>query len=362
MTETPATTVYFASRPRLRVNGEQLPDLGEGLLRTLFVEETTLGLFRCEASFRNTGNSSAQEGYLLFDRRTLDFGKTFSVEFGHPGDEGPVFSGRISGLEASYLPDGQAELLILAEDGFQELRAERRTRTFEKTTDAKVIKQVASQNNLTHRVDVDGPTHRLVAQVNQTDLAFLRERAAAVGADLWFDDRTLYAQTRARRNHGNLTLAYGGRLLEFTVLADLAHQRTSLRITGWDVGEKATIDVEATASTVQAELHGGHSGSALLPATRTERLAGVVPLSRQEAQSLAETRYRARARGFVRGQGVADGSPALRVGTTVTLEEIGPLFDGPYYVTMARHSFDTFNGYRTTFHVERPWIGPGSGG
>ena len=360
MAEQPAPTVYYGSRPRLRVDGELISELGENLLRTLFVEESTLGLFRCEASFQNTGTSGGRDGYLLFDRRKLDFGKTFAVEFGSPGDSGPIFSGRISGLEAAYLPNGQAELLVLAEDGFQDLRTERRTRTFEDKDDADILRKVASDNKLKDQVDVKGPKHRLVAQVNQTDLAFLRERAAAVDADLWLDNGTLYAQTRTRRDHGSLTLAYGGRLLEFGVLADLAHQRTGLRITGWDVSQKEAIDVEATVSVMQAEVRPGRSGSALLPAVRTERLASAVPLSPDEARSLAETRYQRRARSFVRGQGVADGTPKLRVGTTVTLTDLGPLFEGAYYVTLARHSFDPINGYRTTFHVERPWIGPGS--
>lgn len=355
-----APTVYYASRPRLRLDGELMQELGDSLLQSLFVEESTVGLFRCEASFVNWGPKDGQVGYLFFDRRTLDFGKTLAVEFGPPEESGPIFAGRISGLEANFPSGRPPEFLVLAEDRFQDLRMERRTRTFEDMTDADVIRQVASHHGLTAQVDVDGPTHRLLAQLNQSDLAFLRERAAARDAELWLDNRTLYVQARSRRNHGAITFTYGGDLLEFSVLADLAHQRTAVRVSGWDVAAKEAIDADAGSSVIQAELGGRQSGSSLLQAAlapHTERVALDVPLSQAEARSLAEARYRARARGFVRGQGTVDGNPRLRVGTTVELRNVGPLFDGPYYVTLTRHSFDLVHGYRTAFHVERPGIG-----
>ena len=46
-----ARSAYYASRPRIRIDGRLIADLGESLLQTLVVEESTLGLFRCEASF-----------------------------------------------------------------------------------------------------------------------------------------------------------------------------------------------------------------------------------------------------------------------------------------------------------------------
>ena len=39
---------------------------------------------------------------------------------------------------------------------------------------------------------VDGPRYDVVQQLNQSDLAFLRERARLVQAELWCDGRTLH--------------------------------------------------------------------------------------------------------------------------------------------------------------------------
>lgn len=355
----PSLPGYYAARPRITVADRFEQALGDGFLTSLLVEETVLGLFRCEAQFSNWGPEQGKT-FLFFDRALLDFGKRFAVELGPPDRSKRVFHGRIMALEAHYPSESPPEITVLAEDRFQDLRMERRTRSFEDRTDAEIIQQIAAQHGLTAQVDLDGPTYPVITQVNQSDLAFLRERVAAVDGELWIEEDTLHAQARTRRNSGAITLQYGANLLEFSVLADLAHQRTSVRVSGWDVANKQGIDVTATASVISAEVNGDQSGSAILATALTERherIVSAVPLSRAEAQSVAEARYRERARRFVRGAGVVDGEPALRVGATVNLTDLGPLFSGNYYVTLVRHTFDLQHGYRTRFEAERAGLG-----
>jgi phage protein D len=351
---------FYAARPTISVERRARAELGDSQLLSLLVEETTLGLFRCEARFLNWGPKDDAVGFLHFGLDVVDFGKEFAVEMGPPGESRRVFEGRITGFEAQYPHERAPELTVLAEDRFQDLRMERRTRAFTDVSDADVIRRIAGPHGLAAQVDLDGPTHRVLTQVNQSDLAFLRERAAAVDAELWVEGRTLHAQARARRDAGRVSLTYGKNLLEFSVLADLAHQRSAVQVTGWDVGGKQAIEVEADEKSISAELGGGRGGSAVLARAftrRTERVATAVPLSREEARALAEARYKARARGFLRGTGIADGEAGIRVGTTVELAGAGKLFDGKYYVSVCRHTFDLRYGYRTTFEVERPGLG-----
>lgn len=350
---------YFAARPSIRIDGQIQPTFGDELLQSLLVEETTAGLFRCEARFENWGPTGNGQGLLLFDGSVLHFGKVFAVEFGPSGDSNAVFAGRISGIEAHYPAARPPELTILAEDRFQDLRLTRRTRSFENVSDSDVIRTIAGDHGLTPQIDVDGPTYRVLAQVNQSDLAFLRERAAAIDAELWVDGNTLYAQLRSRRSAGTTKFTYGRNLLEFSVLADLADQRSSVRVSGWDVGGKEAIDEEADEAAISPELHGGMSGGAVLDralAKHVERIVSAVPLSKDEARRMAQARYRERARRFVRGSGVVDGNVHIRVGATVELDGLGPWFDGSYYVTAARHTFDLRHGFRTAFEAERPGI------
>ncbi len=84
-------------------------------------------------------------------------------------------------------------------------------------------------------------------QVNQSDLAFLRSRARLIQAELWCDGQMLHMASRARRQGTTLKLVQGNDLLALRICADLAHQRSEVRITGYDVSARNAIDESAKA-------------------------------------------------------------------------------------------------------------------
>jgi uncharacterized protein len=355
MAAAPPPTGVRPSRPTISVGGQEVEALSQGLL-ALRVEETLQGIAQCELGVGNWGPVGDRVGFLYFDRRDVDFGKALAVSLG--GDT--LFSGRITGLEGDFPEGSPPTLTILAEDRLQDLRMTRRTRTFEDASDADVIRQLASDHGLTADVQLDGPTHRVVAQLDQSDLAFLRDRCRGLDAEVWVEDRTLKVRKRADRGRGTVEMGYGHELREFTVTADLAGQATTVTVSGWDVAGKQAVKESAAGSAVQAELQGGEGGDAILRsafAARTQTVAHTAPIASSEARARAEAMYRRRARGFVRGRGLAEANASLRVGTTVKLSGLGPLFDGEYYVTEVRHVFDPVLGSRTEFGAERPGLG-----
>jgi phage protein D len=342
------------ARPTIKVTGREDTSLTGGLLE-LRIDETAEGLYACEATFGNWGPRDGSTDFLYFDRRTLEFGNEFEVALGTE----TIFHGFVTALEGRF-PEGDApRICVLAEDRLQELRMTRRTRTFEDMSDAEVFSQVANQHGLQPDVDLNGPIHKVFAQLDQSDLAFLRERARANDTEVWVEGTSLKARPRARRNAGSVTLGYGNQLRELTVAADVAHQRTSVTVGGWNVVDKQALTSQATDEAVIGELKGGASGASVLSpfGDRKESVAHAVPLTADEARALAESLFRRRARRFLRGSGVAETSAALRVGAYVKLEGVGPLFNGEFYVTWIRHLFDGSLGLRTEFGVERPGIG-----
>jgi len=351
----PENAHISSARPTISVAARDDESLAAGLL-SLLVAEDTAGLYRCEATFGNWGLLDGGIGFLYFDRRTLDFGKAFQVKLGSD----VIFDGRITGLEAQF-PDHEApRLTVLAEDRFQDLRMTRRTRAFSDSSDGDVFRRIANDHGLSPRVDVNGPTHKVLTQVNQSDLAFMRERARAVDAEVWMEGSTLNARNRTGRGSGSLELTYGGNLREFSVIADLARQRTSVTVGGWDTGGKQGVKYEATDSVVQGELAGATSGASLLSSAlgdRKEAVAHTVPFTSEEAQAEAESYFKSMARRFVVGRGVAQTDSRLRVGGYTDLRNVGPLFEGRYYLSEVRHLFDGARGIRTFFTAERPGLG-----
>jgi phage protein D len=349
----------YGSRPVITIDGQTQTLLSDRLL-DLSVEETAAGLYRAEATFANFDQVGNSFGFLYFDRQLLDFGKPIKIQMGAGSAAGSVFNGRIMAIEGRFPHQRPPEILVMAEDRLQDLRMTRRTRTFDNMSDSDLFRQIASQQGLQANIDVSGPTHKVLAQVNESDLAFLRERARAVDAEVWVDDKQLNVVARSKRKFNDVILTYGQGLFEFSALADIAGQVSSFSVTGWDDSAKQAISYKATSSALGTDVNGDAGGSSILQQAlgqRDQQVVHALPFTSQEAQAAAEAHYRRTARRFVTGHGVADGDGRIQVATVLELKGLGPLFNGKYYVVAVRHLFDPTYGYRTWFEVERPGIG-----
>lgn len=355
---------YALSTPVFTVAGTLEGALARDLVR-LDVEETTAGLKHLHARFHARGpdpdGGSEEEILLYLDGRVLDFGRDIRVEIGPLGDQHLAFDGRISALAASY-DEGQApEVMIDAEDKLMDLRMTRRMRHYEFMTDADIAGAIAAEHGLGTDLDLDGPTHDRIQQWNMSDLAFLRERARLLQAEVWVADDTLHFKARDRRDGPEFTLIRGRDLVAAEVRADLAEQRTAVHVTGYDAAARGRIDEQAGVDAVDAEITGGRSGPAVLDEAFGERVSyrvREVPLVAAEAADWARAEQLRRSRRFLTLRGVTNGTPRMAVGCRLTLERLGAPFDGEgWYVTRVRQSWDLGSGHRTRFEAERAALG-----
>ncbi len=354
MTEQPIATVS----PVFTVGGDLVRELARDCIR-LEVGEGVEGLRTLRATFLATGVGAKgpQERLLHLDGRTIDLGSALKVALGADSEQRNVFEGTVSGLEL-LLGDGEPPLVVAhAEDALMRLRMTRRLRTYTETTDGELAEAVAREHGLQTDVSVDGPRYDVVQQLNQSDLAFLRERARLVQAELWCTGATLHLRTRATREATAVTLVLGRDLLSVRLAADLAHQRSEVVVTGYDAEQREVIDERAGAEVVEAEVSGGRAGVRLLTkalgpsATLRVREAA---LNAAEARAWARAEMLRRGRSFVRVTGTTNGTPDLMVGSRLTLRDVGAPFNGAgYYVTRIRHGFDLEHGFRTRFEAER---------
>ncbi|MEV5273394.1 phage late control D family protein [Streptomyces werraensis] len=356
---------FVASDPVFTVAGQRVPDLARDCL-ALSVEESTAGLRTLTAHFlavapRQRPNDDVVE-YL--DGRTLSFGSELSLSLGPPGNERVVFAGTVSALEVTFDEGDTPHVTVFAEDALMALRMTRRSRTYRQVSDADLTQRIAADHGLSADADATGPTYPLVQQVNESDLAFLRTRAQLLGAEVWATGRTLHFATRDRRPGPELRLAQGRDLLTVAVRADLAHQRSAVRVSGYDARSREQIDAGADGAVVTAEIPSGrHGPDVLLKAVgqRVDQCARMVPLTEAEGRAWASARMRERARRFVTAVGTSRGTPELTVGSRLTLTGVGSPFDGDgYYTTRVRHTFQRgASGLRSHFEAERATINAG---
>lgn len=355
-----------ATAPVFTVAGSVQGSLARDLLR-LDVEEDTAGLRTLRVHLLAVGGDrdqpSGEISYL--DGAILDFGTQVTVSIGPSGDERQIFSGLISALEAGFAEGEAPDVCVFAEDVLMKLRMTRRSKTHQQVSDADIAQSIGAAHGLSVDADADGPTYDVVQQFDQSDLAFLRERAARVQAEVWAQDQTLCFKTRSKRTAPKVTLVQGRELLAIRARADLAHQRTKVTVTGYDASQRESISEEAGSDAVAAETNGGRSGPSVLQSALGDlpvQYARDVPLTSDEATQWARAEMLRRSRAFVAVQGTTLGSPDLAVGSRLELDNVGAPFAGDdYYVTRVRHSYDLRAGHRTHFAAERPTLTGGGG-
>lgn len=356
------------TEPVITLDGQRQDALTTGL-RSLTVSETLEGLYRCEAKFNNWGNrGQGGPDFLYFDQDSFGFGQVLAISLNAGSAHKPVFNGTISAIEGVFLSGEAPQIQIMAEDAAQGMRQTRRTRTFEEVSDKEVMEQIAGEYGLQSDIKLSDYRYSVVAQLNQSDLAFMRERARRQAAEIWIEGNTLYVQERQKRSQDNepLTLTMNAGLLEFCVLADTANQYSQVSVSGWDVQTKEKIVYTATESALGNEGRRQVTGATIVRnvfGDRTDRIAQQMPLSYEETKAIAEASFRAQARRFVVGKGVAVGDARIRVGRAITFEALGSWFSGVYTVCEVQHQFcrGPDGGYTTEFVVERAGLNKDGG-
>lgn len=357
--------LLFSAEPVFEVDGQVRGELARDLLR-LDVTETTGGLKALVARVAGTPAHPDAPAIpeLYLDGSVVDFGKRIAVSLGPTGGARTVFDGYVSAIEAVFAEGKEPEVVLFAEDRLMKLRTTRRMKTYQNVTDAKVAEEIGAAHGIAVAASAPGPSYDVVQQWNQSDLAFLRERAARIGAEVWIHDDTLHFATRESRTGTEISLVQGNQLLDVQIRADLAHQRTSVRVTGYDARERDAIDEEAGDDAIRAEVSGGLTGPAILKRAFGERASyrvRDVALADAEAREWARAEMLRRGRGFVTAVGTTGGTADMVVGSRLALERVGAPFNGGgYYVTRVHHSYDRTSGHRTHFEAERATVNEGT--
>ena len=181
---------------------------------------------------------------------------------------------------------------------------------------------------------------------------------------MWLDADNLCFKSRGNRNGTAITLVQGRDLIDVQVRADLAHQRTKVKASGYDAQSRDAIDEEAGADAIQAEISGGRTGPAVLQQAFGERVSYRVrenPLLSGEATAWAKAEMLRRCRGFVSVVGTTNGTPDMVVGSRLSLDRVGTPFNGDgYYAVRVCHTYDLASGHRTHFEAQRATINQAS--
>lgn len=320
-------------------------------------------------SFDVTINNWDDEKYdLKYSEQDLfDPGKKVEIFMGYRG-KGPfrrMLQGKIKSFKLTFPAGGKPTVSIGGLSVLDQLRRKQVSRKFLKKTDSEIAKEIIGPTGLkiVTKADNQEERHEYLAQENQYDLVFLKERAKALDYVLVVNEPPganpgppeIYFGPPEKSREVTYRLVYGKSLIQFSVALNTANQVKEVTVRRPGRNDKTLI--EATATRDQARVPGLNNSSRQSQlessfSKRTEVLTSEKVENKGEARLHATRRMKEIGREFIKGGGSTLGLPDLRAGSFVEIAGVGESFSGRYFVTSTTHSIGD-GGYTTQFQCRR---------
>jgi len=356
-----ANESIYRATPLIEVNGER-DAMIQRLLISMEMNENEGGLSALELRFINTARmeqSGVDYAFEFSDQDLLSLGNSIKVFAGDENDPQEIFRGVITALELNICEDQQPQLVVLAEDTLQKARMQRVTHLYTDIAVRDIVEEIAQQLGMRTVISGLQQTVEAEMQLNESHLAFLRRLLQRYDADLQIVEDELHVSPRSDVRRNEISVELNSQLRRLKAIADLSRQVSQVTFSGWDVSQGQNISVSRD-SALDAGPGTGTTGAEMLANTigeRSEHITNVAARNEAEAQALVDARFSQSARLFVCVDAIVEGNPAIRVGTHVTLQGVGPRFENTYYVKGACHRYDLAQGYQTEFKAETGHFG-----
>jgi len=258
-----------------------------------------------------------------------------------------LFDGEIVEIEPDFGAQRQV-LVVRAFDRLHRLARGRYARSFMNVSDGDLVRKIASEAGLSADIGATSQVHPYVFQANQTNLAFLQQRAATLGYLLYVREKKLYCKPPETQG-ASVELSWQQNLSSFRPRLSSIGQFKSVTVRSWDVTTKKEIVGQAQQGSTMPSV-GAQPGNPfnmepkdLVPDCRIRTQA--------EADKLAQAVADRHASRFIEADGQCLGHPAISAGASVAIKGVGTRFSGTYFVTSATHTYDADVGYTTQFTV-----------
>lgn len=286
---------------------------------------------------------------IVLSNQTDRYGEKFKVADsvtikvgGGQGGAKEIYFGEVVGVEAIYKGGDTSKIIIRAMNKLHRLLRKRKSVTFTKKTDQDIFKQVVGDAGLElewkHSESI---TYEHVYQHNQTDLEFLRTRAARLGCHLWCIDKKVYVKEPDLGVSGgpDLSVDEGGRLRVFTPRLSSAAVVKKVTVKGWNPETKELITGEAQAESSPLGSENAVAASGDFGSEETFTVDHPI-WSVQEAKVLAKARLRDLNLTFITGDAECAGTVDYEIGKSVKITanaQGSDRFNGKYYIMGITH-------------------------
>ncbi len=355
--------VRYRALPILEIDGKEPPQsLMEDILQ-LFVEESLHlpGMFTLV--IRNDYYPGRTQDQPWIYKDLLQIGKPVKIGFSSSSTESQDFNkevknyileGEITAIETHFSEKSQAPVIVRGYDVSHRLYRGCHNRSFQNMKDSDIVKKIASEINIkTGIIDDSGVPHDYVFQANQTNLEFLKERAARIGFELFIQDGKLNFR-KPKADKQELSLKWLKDLHSFRVRMSSAEQVKEVEVRGWDYSQKRSIVSTAQTEKVITETQNGKGSNTSTKFNGKPPKPKMIVVDQpvfnpKEADIMAQAICDELGGQFIHADAKGEGNPEIRPGRVVKLEEMGQ-HSGTYYITETRHCYQE-RVYTTEFSI-----------
>ena len=290
----------------------------------------------------------------------FEIGQSLEIKVGSPPKS--IYVGEIVGFEGVYKGGETTKLCIRAMNKLHRLLRKRKSITYTDKTDQAILSDVVKDGGLTlkweHKTSI---TYKHVYQHNQTDLEFLRTRAARLGCHVWCVGTDLFVKEPNFGNSSKVELSVdgGGTLRAFTPRINSASVVKKVTVKGWNPETKELIVGEATNPGTKLGKEDVVAASKDLGKEETFTVDHPI-WSQEEAKAIATARLRDLNLTFITGEAECAGNAEADLGQTldITANAKGDdPFNGLYYIMGITHRHtmpkSKDGGFVTIFKVAR---------
>jgi Bacteriophage probable baseplate hub protein len=219
-------------------------------------------------------------------------------------------------------------------------------------SDADIAARIAAEHGLRSEVGETPPRSATVFQHNESDLEFLRRRAARIGFEVDVEDDILRFLPAADPN-GDASLSIAGLRAPVRFLTTDVPGPLEVTVLGWDPVKKGPIVARASGDAGQSgpgESLAFDRGDVL---SEEPLLSEGLLFSQTEADAVAQATLQRLTGKSTTLEGETDGDPRFRPRAIVEVTGMGERLDGRYFVARATHRFAGGGGYVTLLRLRR---------
>ena len=363
--------ILYLSLPKVEIGGQEAPpELIKDLLQITVEESLHLpAMFTIviHNSYLPTNDRSEYQPWR--HEKLFEIGKKIKIGFissttqdpnFEQTEEGYLIEGEITAIEAHFNSKSEAPIIVRGYDKSHRLHRGRHNRSFLNNTDSDIVRKISKEVGIKlGEISESGEVHEYVFQENQTNMEFLRSRAARIGFELFVEDGKI--NFRKPENKELIELKWLDDISSFSTRVTSAEQVSSVEVRGWDYTQKKLITETAKSEKVitDTENKKGSDCCNKFDLSKPPKMIVVdKPVSSpKQAEVMAQSLCNELGGEFVYADAKAEGNPRIRPGRLVKLilpkgGDTGklPRFTGNYYITETRHFYNQ-RVYTTEFSV-----------